>query len=279
MKFLFKYLEETFKENKKLLPFTYFKKYDFSFYVKFSFYTSLFLGILGFLSIILIFIFLFKYIDLVLISLAVLFGSIVFSISIFYFYIYPILAKEDYKGDIEANLPFLAMYLYTYATSNINLIDIFRQISKREDLGSLAKEIRYLINLIDIFGYDFLNALLILANRTPSYSFKEFLYGLYSVIKSGGSVADFIKEYARNAIKDYEIKLKSYNEKVSTLITIYSFVFILFPLSLLLISFIISYVSGNLAIINQLYFFFFVILPLSYIAYLYLIHVIQPKIQ
>jgi len=279
MKFLFKYLEETFKENKKLLPFTYFKKYDFSYYVRFSFYVSLSLGILGSISLILIFIYLFKYLDLVLILLAILFGSIVFSISIFYFYIYPILAKEDYKREIEANLPFLAMYLYTYASSNINLVDIFRQISRRNDLGSLAKEIKYLINLIDVLGYDFLNALLILANRTPSYSFKEFLYGLYSVIKSGGSVVDFIKEYARNAIKDYEIKLKSYNEKVNTLITIYSFVFVLFPLSLLLISFIISYVSGNIAIINQLYFFFFIILPLSYITYLYLIDVIQPKIQ
>jgi len=279
MKSLTKYLEDTFKENKKLLAFTYFRKYDFSYYIKFSLYISIFLGVLGFLSITFVFIFMLKYIDVILILLAILFGIVTFSISIFYFYIYPILAKEDYKNEIENNLPFLAMYLYAYASSNINLIDIFRQISKREELGSLAKEIKYLVNLIDVFGYDFLNALLILANRTPSYSFKEFLYGLYSVIKSGGSVTDFVKEYARNAIKDYEIKLRSYNEKVNTLITLYSFIFVLFPLSILLISFIISYVSNNLSIINQLYFLFFAILPLSYIVYLYLIEVVQPKIQ
>jgi len=279
MRTLFKYLENLFIDNKKLLAFTYFKKYDFHYYVRFSFYVSLILGLLGFFSMLFIFIFLFRYLDLVLFLLAVLFGFVVFYISIFYFYIYPILAREDYKKDIENNLPFLAMYLYTYASSSINLIDIFRQLAKREDLGSLAKEIRYLVNLVDILGYDFLNALLVLANRTPSYSFKEFLYGLYSVIKSGGSLVDFIRQFARNAIKDYEIKLRSYNEKVNTLITLYSFIFVLFPLSILLISFIIAYIYNNPAIMNQLYFFFFIILPLSYIAYLYLIEIIQPKIQ
>jgi len=279
MKLIFKYLENLFRENKRLLAFTYFKKYDFSYYVRFSFYTSLILGLLGFFSMILIFIFLFKYLDFVLFILAILFGFIVFYISIFYFYIYPILAREDYKKDIENNLPFLAMYLYTYASSSVNLIDIFRQLARREDLGNLAKEIRYLVNLVDVLGYDFLNALLILANRTPSYSFKEFLYGLYSVIKSGGSLIDFIKQFARSAIKDYEIRLKSYNEKVSTLIAFYSFIFVLFPLSILLISFIIAYFYNNPAIMNQLYFFFFIILPLSYIAYLYFIEIIQPKIQ
>jgi len=279
MKPIFKYLENLFIENKKLLAFTYFKRYDFSYYVRFSFYVSLIFGLLGLFSMLFIFIFLFRYLDLVLFLLAVLFGFVVFYISIFYFYIYPILAREDYKKDIENNLPFLAMYLYTYASSSINLIDIFRQLAKREDLGSLAKEIRYLVNLVDILGYDFLNALLILANRTPSYSFKEFLYGLYSVIKSGGSLVDFIRQFARNVIKDYEIKLKSYNEKVNTLITLYSFIFVLFPLSILLISFIIAYIYNNPAIMNQLYFFFFVILPLSYIAYLYFIEIIQPKIQ
>jgi len=279
MKIILRYLEDLFKENKRLLAFTYFKKYDFSYYVKFSFYVSLILGLLGFLSIIFIFIFFFKYLDLIIFLLAILFGFIVFYISIFYFYIYPILAREDYKKDIENNLPFLAMYLYTYASSSINLMDIFRQLAKRDDLGSLAKEIRYLVNLVDVLGYDFLNALLILANRTPSYSFKEFLYGLYSVIKSGGSLIDFIKQFARSAIKDYEIKLKSYNEKIGTLITLYSFIFVLFPLSILLISFIIAYIYNNPVIMNQLYFFFFVILPLSYIAYLYFIEIIQPKIQ
>jgi len=279
MRLILKRLEDLFKENKRLLSFTYFKKYDFSYYVKFSFYVSLALGIVGLSSMIFIFILLFNYIDLVLLLLAILFGFVVFYISIFYFYIYPILAKEDYKRDIENNLPFLAMYLYTYTSSGINLIDIFRQLSKRKDLGSLAKEIRYLVTLVDVLGYDFLNALLILANRTPSYSFKEFLYGLYSVIKSGGSLIDFIRQFTRNVIKDYEIKLRSYNERVNMLITVYSFVFVLFPLSILLISFIIAYIYSNPAIMNQLYFFFFVILPMSYIAYLYFIETIQPKIQ
>ncbi|RIB35081.1 MAG: hypothetical protein BXU00_03290 [Candidatus Nanoclepta minutus] len=279
MKKLIKYVENFLKDNKKLLPYTYFRKYDFQFYVKLSSYISLFFGIISTLFLILIFLIFYKYLDIVIFLLSVSFGIIVFYISLFYFYIYPILAKEDYKREIELNLPFLALYMYTYASSNTNLIDIFRVIAKRNELGSLSREIKYLVNLIDVLGYDLSTSLLILANRTPSYSFKEFLYGLYSVIKGGGNLISFIKEYARNSIKDYEITLKAYNERISTLITLYSFIFVLFPLSILIISFIITYISGNVSILYQLYFFFFIILPLSYISYLYFIEIIQPKIQ
>ncbi|MEM4571452.1 MAG: type II secretion system F family protein [Nanopusillaceae archaeon] len=271
-------IKKIYKDNKNLIAYTYFKKYSFDDYVDFSLKLSILMSILSAIIISIIIYLITNFIDIVIILISIFFGIFVFFLVIFYFYIYPILAKEDYKRDIDVNIPFFILYFYVYASSNVNMIDIFRFLSTRKEFGNLRNEIKFLINLIDMLGYDLTNALLVLANKTPSYKLKEFLYGLYSTIKSGGSILEFIKIYSKNSMKEYEIILKSYNEKINTLITVYSFIFSLFPLTLLIISFIISYISGNVALLNQLLFFYTIILPLSYIAYLYFIHTIQPKI-
>lgn len=266
-----------YRDNKNLIAYTYFKKYTFEDYVKLSIIISIFSFILSTTIILIVFYSIANFLDLILILISIIFGLFVFSLTIIYFYIYPILAKEDYKREIDMNIPFFALYFYAYASSNANIIDIFRFLSKRKDLGSLNNEIKFLISLIDVLGYDLSNALLVLANKTPSYKLKEFLYGLYSTIRSGGSILEYIRIFSKNAIKEYEINLKAYNEKVNTLFTIYSFVFALFPLILLIISFIIAYVSSNIGILNQLLFFYLIILPMCYITYLYFIQITQPK--
>ncbi|MEM4841464.1 MAG: type II secretion system F family protein [Nanopusillaceae archaeon] len=271
-------IKKFYKDNKNLLAYTYFKKYDFEKYVNFVFIFSIVTFTLSTLSILFIIYLITNFLDIVIILISVLFGIFVFFLTIFYFYIYPILAREDYKREIDINIPLFSLYFYVYISSNSNIIDVFRFLAKRKEFGNLCNELKFLINLIDVLGYDLINALLVLASKTPSYKLKEFLYGLYSTIKSGGSILEFVKVYSKNSIKDYEILLKNYNEKINTLITLYSFIFAMFPLILLIISFIISYVSGNIAILNQLLFFYLVILPLCYITYLYFIEIIQPKI-
>ncbi|MEM1804691.1 MAG: type II secretion system F family protein [Nanopusillaceae archaeon] len=271
-------IKKLYKDNKNLIIYTYFKKYDFEQYVNFAFIFSIITFTLSTLFILFIIYLITNFLDIVIILISILFGTFVFFLTIFYFYIYPILAREDYKREIDINIPLFSLYFYVYISSNSNIMDVFRFLARRKEFGSLSNELKFLINLIDVLGYDLINALLVLANKTPSYKLKEFLYGLYSTIKSGGSLLEFVKVYSKNSIKDYEILLKSYNEKINTLITIYSFAFAMFPLILLIISFIISYVSGNIIIINQLLFFYLVILPLCYITYLYFIEIIQPKI-
>jgi ABC-type multidrug transport system fused ATPase/permease subunit len=216
--------------------------------------------------------------DIVLFSVSILFGIIVGFLTFIYFYIYPTLAKMDYIKDIEDNLPFFALYFYSYSGSQMSIINIFKLLNRERRFGAINKEISYLLILIDNFGYDILSALLELAQKTPSEKFKEFLYGLISVIRSGGSLKDFARIYAKQNLEEYEIQLKEYNEKVNLWITLYAFFFITFPMILLILAFLFSIASGNVNILNSLLFFFIVIIPFSYITYLYMIHIYQPKI-
>ena len=272
---------------KKLYPYFKEKKYDIFYtefktsieeYIKTTLKYSFLTFILSFISLSLIFIFYLNFYNIILFSVSILFGIIVGFLTFIYFYVYPSLAKADYVKDIEDNLPFFALYFYSYSGSQMNIIDIFKLLNKEKRFGAINKEISYLLILIDNFGYDILSALLELAQKTPSEKFKEFLYGLISVIRSGGSLKDFAKIYAKQNLEEYEIQLKEYNEKVNLWVTLYAFFFITFPMVLLILAFLFSIASGNTNILNSSLFFFLIIIPFSYITYLYMIHIYQPKI-
>ncbi|BFI73262.1 hypothetical protein YN1_2490 [Nanoarchaeota archaeon] len=277
MNFLVKKLYPYFKNKKYDIYYTEFKV-SIEEYIKITLEYSFIAFILSFLSLSFIFIFILRFYNIVLFLVSLFFGIIVGSSVFFYFYFYPSMAKADYVKDIEDNLPFFALYFYSYSGSGMNLIDIFRLLNKEKRFGNINKEISYFLSLIDVFGYDLLSALLNLANKTPSQKFKEFIFGLISVIRSGGSLRDYAKIYAKEQIEDYEIQLKSYNEKANLWITFYAFFFVTFPIVLLILAFLFSIASGNISILNSLTFLFVVIIPFSYIAYLYMIHIYQPKI-
>jgi flagellar protein FlaJ len=277
MNFLVKKLYPYFKDKKYDIFYTQFKT-SIEDYIKTTLKYSFITFILSFISLSLIFIFYLNFYNIVLFSVSILFGIIVGFLTFIYFYIYPSLAKADYIKDIEDNLPFFALYFYSYSGSQMNIIDIFKLLNKEKRFGAINKEISYLLILIDNFGYDILSALLELAQKTPSEKFKEFLYGLISVIRSGGSLKDFARIYAKQNLEEYEIQLKQYNEKVNLWVTLYAFFFITFPMVLLILAFLFSIASGNPNILNSLLFFFIVIIPFSYITYLYMIHIYQPKI-
>ena len=277
MNFLVKKLYPYFKDKKYDIFYTQFKT-SIEDYIKTTLIYSFLTFILSFISLSLIFIFYLNFYNIVLFSVSILFGIIVGFLTFIYFYIYPSLAKADYIKDIEDNLPFFALYFYSYSGSQMNIIDIFKLLNKEKRFGAINKEISYLLILIDNFGYDILSALLELVQKTPSEKFKEFLYGLISVIRSGGSLKDFARIYAKQNLEEYEIQLKQYNEKVNLWVTFYAFFFITFPMVLLILAFLFSIASGNPNILNSLLFFFIVIIPFSYITYLYMIHIYQPKI-
>jgi len=277
MNFLIKKLYPYFKDKKYDIFYTQFKT-SIEDYIKTTLKYSFLTFFLSFISLSLIFILYLNFYNIILFSVSILFGIIVGFLTFIYFYIYPSLAKADYIKDIEDNLPFFALYFYSYSGSQMNIINIFKLLNKEKRFGAINKEISYLLILIDNFGYDILSALLELAQKTPSEKFKEFLYGLISVIRSGGSLKDFARIYAKQNLEEYEIQLKEYNEKVNLWVTLYAFFFITFPMVLLILAFLFSIASGNANILNSLLFFFIVIIPFSYITYLYMIHIYQPKI-
>ena len=195
-----------------------------------------------------------------------------------YFLTYPRLAKGDYRKSLEDNLPMALLYLSGLVKSGLGLIEALNVLSKRKEFGAVAEEAKYIVTLTKKFGIDLITALDKTARITPSETFKEFLYSVISAIKSGGNLKEVIHSFARESLLDYELKLKAYEEKTGLLMTIYTFIFVAFPLIFLIIAFLFSYVSGNASILYSVGKFLTIFLPLAYMTYLYAIYLIQPSL-
>jgi flagellar protein FlaJ len=221
---------------------------------------------------------LYEYMDAFLFLLSLAYALIIGLIAFVYFVYLPKLAKTDYIKEVEDNLPLFLLYFYGLISSGVNLVKAIEISAKRKEFGKLSKDIKFLHYLMNNLGYDTISALLTLARKTPSQRFKEFLYELISVIRSGGEVKEVVREIAHEALVDYELKLKSFMERSNFMLTVYTFIFIAFPLTLLILAFLFSIATGNKNIVSSLIPFFLGFIPMAYVMYLYILYIIQPSL-
>jgi flagellar protein FlaJ len=161
------------------------------------------------------------------IILSILFSGGVFSTG----YLFPSMKANNIKTQIERNLPFAVFYMATTASSGIHPVDIFKALSQKK--GVIGKEANKIYTNVKTLGMNLTDAMGKVANRTPSPSFADLLWGLISVITTGGSIEDylnmktrtFMNQYRRN-LYDYAKQIALYTEIYITLVMVGSLFFI-----------------------------------------------------
>ena len=139
----------------------------------------------------------------------------------FLFYTYPSMSSGKRKKNIDATLPFGTTYLATIASSGAPPITMFKILSQFKEYGELSKEAGKINRDVEAFGMDVVSAIRKTASRTPSEELKELLWGLDTVLTSGGNVGNFLHEKSRTFISDYRRRLEAYSRTLSLLIEIY----------------------------------------------------------
>ncbi len=201
----------------------------------------------------------------------------VFSLSVYlYFRIYPSLKAGDLRVSIENNLPFALLYMSALAKSGLPPQKIFEILAKRKEFPGIKEEANYITYLTKVMGLDLITALIKAANTTPSRKFAEFLYSFVSTIRSGGDLKFFLEQEAKNALFEFKLKMKEFTDKLTTLLTIYTGVFIVFPLFLItLITLFAMLINVQLFPILKL--MIITILPLFNMSYLLLLQTYELK--
>ena len=101
-------------------------------------------------------------------------------------YNYPSLEKSSTGTRIEEELPFATIHMSAISGSMIDPSKIFDIIISTHEYPFLEKEFKKLINEINLYGYDLVNALRNSAYNTPSKKLSELFNGLATTINSGG---------------------------------------------------------------------------------------------
>lgn len=198
------------------------------------------------------------------------------------FYIYPEQSVNRKQYSIDTNLPFAITHMAAVASSGIPPENIFRLLVKFSDYGGVSIEAQNIIRRVDSFGEDLTTAVHAVAQQTPSKDFKEMLYGILSIIESGGNLKEYLKEAARISMFNYELIRKKYTETLATFADIYTALLIAAPLFLVSILVVINIIPdsqvGGFPIDFILKLCTYVIIPGLNILFLLVLTFTQPEV-
>ena len=146
------------------------------------------------------------------------------------FYVYPFIKIKDRRRNTVTNLPFAINHVASVSSSGVPPARMFELIAQEPEYGEVSIEIKKIVDLINVFGYDILTAMRSVASTTPSPVFKEFLEGMVSTIDTGCDLDSYLSQKAEEAQLHYQLERQKYNETVSTYSDIYTGVLIASPL-------------------------------------------------
>ena len=117
------------------------------------------------------------------------------------------------------------------------------------------------------------------ASRTPSEELKELLWGLETILTSGGNVGDYLHEKSRMFIAEYRRSLEKYSRTLSMLIEVYLTVVLIGSIFFIIMTALMSLIGGssNLFMMFLQFIVVVVLLPLTSIGFIILVKTISPS--
>ncbi len=209
-------------------------------------------------------------------------GFAIFAALIVYFlyYTFPIMIANHHRRAIKNDLPFVIIHMAAVAGSGAQPISMFHLVLSTGEYKGVEREIKKILNYVNLFGYSLTSALRAVSITTPNNELKDLLNGIVSVVESGGDLKFYLKGKADDAFNNYKLERKRYVEALSTYSDIYIGVLLAAPLLFIVTLTIINLLGGTIAgfSVNTLAFFgTFVGMPLLNIAFLAFLHLVQPE--
>ncbi len=202
-----------------------------------------------------------------------------FGLCLILFYVYPASERRYVQKKISQELPFAAIHMAAIAGSDIEPTKIFKIIAVSREYKYMGIEIRKVVNQIEIYGYDLVNALNNVAKQTSNQKLAKLLTGLAINISSGGELKAYLEKNAESYMMDYKLERQRYSALAATFMDVYISILITAPL-IFMMMFILMNVSG-LSIGYGIDFLMIVGISLVIIAniiFLFILHLKQPDV-
>lgn len=163
--------------------------------------------------------------------IVIVFPILTFALFIFY----PSIEKKSIAGRLKQELPFVVIHMSAIAGSKVEPTNIFKIIVKGREYPYTKKEIKKLLNQINVYGYDLVSALRSSARLTSSPHLSELFTGLATTITSGGNLSQFLDKRAETLIFDYKTEREKSTRVSETFMDIYISIVIAAPMIMTLL--------------------------------------------
>ncbi len=156
-------------------------------------------------------------------------------LTFFLFIYYPSAEKKVISRRINYELPFVTIHMAAIAGSHVEPTNIFTIVASGKEYPFTRKEIKKLLNQINLYGYDLVSALRSSASFTSSDKLSELFSGFATTITSGGNLEAFLSKRADTLIFDYKTESEKSIRSAETFMDIYISVVIAAPMILTLL--------------------------------------------
>ncbi len=242
--------------------------------------TSIFVFIASFFLMFILLIFLGYSLNLI-VFLTALTGAFILSIMAFMgFAFYPTYKINSRKQNIEGDLPYAVTHMATIAGTGIPPNKIFELMSKFDEYEEISEECKDIVRNTNVFGYNINTSLKEIALKCPSKKFADLLWGIISIIRSGGVIRDYLNEEAKAMLEEHRRIEKDYIETLSMLSEIYTTMFVAAPILFIVMLAIMSIIGGlNLPIGGKglLELTIYLVIPAMSVLFILLLDSSKPK--
>jgi len=211
-------------------------------------------------------------------SVYIIYASLAMIFSGLFVFLSPILhlslLARDRRNGLRKELPYFLLYTCVLQHAGVSFYTSLSKLAKSHIFKYLKKEAMVFLRDIRFLGKDPLSALDNLAMNSPLKEFQDIIYGYTSLIKSGGDVAKYLEEKAKDLLKELKFKWKMYAERSVDVGESIASMFLMMVLLVLIGSIILP--SDILVIVVTLN---FLVIPLIAILSLILIDSLIPEIQ
>lgn len=181
-------------------------------------------------------------------------------------------SRGDRKRAIEDELPFFALYSAVLADAGISLYIAFRRLVGQGIFRQIEKDASYLVRAVEFLGQDHITAMDELARVHPSRQVSDLLFGYTSEIRSGGDVAGYLSDKARELLQWLEFRFERYGDSVSDIGEMMTALFFILPTLVLAMAFVSPSVAVSVVwMMNSL------VIPIVGVAMIFQIRSMQPR--
>ena len=192
-------------------------------------------------------------------------------------YLYPNAEKGSISKKIDRELPFAVIHMSAISGSGIEPTKIFTIIGLSREYPFLRKEIRKVLNQINLYGYDLVTALNNVSKTTPSKKMSELFAGLSATITSGGDLQGFFEKRAETLLIGYRLEREKFTKMAETFMDIYISLVVATPMILILLLIMISISGVNVGFSpTQITFIIIAVIGLINVVFLGILHFKQP---
>jgi len=150
-------------------------------------------------------------------------------------YFYPSTEQKSIGKRIDQELPFAVIHMSAISGSGIAPSEIFKIIGLSKEYVYLRKEIRKVLNQINLYGYDLVTALNNASKSSPSEKLSDLFSGLSTTITSGADLTEFLEKRSGSLLLSYRLEREQYTKLVETFLDIYISIVIAAPMIFLLL--------------------------------------------